>query len=160
MVHDADEAEKVSGASGAYSETFVDHADNPRNAGSMPDADAYASVLGACGDNMEMWIKIRNAKVHNATFWTDGCYSTIACGSAATELAKGKTLGEALAVSAGAIVKALDGLPDESVHCAALASSTLKKALIACLNLEREPWKRVYHRSHIQSLSFEQEDKK
>lgn len=146
MVHDADEAENVSGTRGAYSETFIDHADNPRNAGSMPDADAYASVLGACGDNMQMWLKVRNGKVHNATFWTDGCYSTIACGSAATELAKGKTLGEALAVSAEEIVKALGGLPDESVHCAGLASSSLKKALIEYMNLQREPWKKPYRR--------------
>ncbi|MFH1485588.1 MAG: iron-sulfur cluster assembly scaffold protein [Chloroflexota bacterium] len=142
----ADEEEKVSGSIDTHSDTFVDHADNPRNAGSISDADAYASVLGACGDNMEMWLKVRNGRVVNATFWTDGCGSTIACGSVATELARGKTIGEALSVSAEVIVKALGGLPKESIHCAGLVASTLKKALIEYLYLQKEPWKKAYRR--------------
>ena len=55
-----------------FSATVVDHATNPRNAGSMDDADAYASVLGPCGDNMEMWLKARDGRVKDVTFWTDG----------------------------------------------------------------------------------------
>lgn len=93
-----------------FSVAVIDHAANPRNAGSMDDADAYASVLGPCGDNMEMWLEARNGMVKNVTFWTDGCSATIACGSMATELAKGKTLGEALAISADVIAISLGGL--------------------------------------------------
>ncbi|OGO05195.1 MAG: hypothetical protein A2Y91_00700 [Chloroflexi bacterium RBG_13_54_8] len=117
---------------------------NPRNAGSIPDADAHASVLGPCGDNMEIWLKVRDGQVTEATFWTDGCGATIACGSMATELAKGKTLGEALAINAEVIAVKLGGLPDEHIHCAGLASLTLKKAIIEYMNLQREPWKKAY----------------
>jgi nitrogen fixation NifU-like protein len=129
-----------------FSETAIDHAMNPRNVGSMPDADANASVLGPCGDSMEIWLKIRGDKVIEATFWTDGCGSSIACGSMATELARGKTVREALAISAEVIVRNLGGLPSDSLHCAGLASSTLKKALIEYMNLQKEPWKKAYHK--------------
>jgi len=127
-----------------FSEIVIDYATNPRNVGCMPDADAHASVLGPCGDNMEIWLKVRDGEVVNAAFWTDGCSATIACGSMATELAKGKTLGEALAINAEVIAVKLGGLPDEHIHCAGLASLTLKKAIIEYMNLQREPWKRAY----------------
>ena len=129
-----------------FSETVIDHASNPRNAGSMDEADAYASVLGPCGDNMEMWLKARDGRVKDATFWTDGCGASIACGSMATELAKGKTLGEALAISAEVIAMNLGGLPDDHAHCAGLASLILKKTIIEYMNLQKEPWKRDYQR--------------
>ncbi|NWF77945.1 MAG: iron-sulfur cluster assembly scaffold protein [Chloroflexi bacterium] len=129
-----------------FSAAVIDHASNPRNARSMDDADAYASVLGPCGDNMEMWLKARDGRVKDVTFWTDGCGATIACGSMATELAKGKTLGEALAISAEVIAMKLGGLPDDHAHCAGLASLTLKKAIIEYMNLQKEPWKRAYKR--------------
>lgn len=124
----------------------IDHATNPRNAGSMDDADAYASVLGSCGDNMEMWLRARDGKVIAISFWTDGCTSTIACGSMVTELAKGKTLGEALTLSAEIIFKSLGGLPKNHVHCAGLASLTLKKTIIEYLNFKKEPWKKAYQK--------------
>jgi nitrogen fixation NifU-like protein len=130
-----------------FSAIVIDHATKPRNAGSMDNADAYASVWGPCGDNMEMWLKARDGIVKSVTFWTDGCDATIACGSMATELAKGKTLGEALAISAEVIARSLGGLPDDHIHCAGLASLTLKKAIIEYMNLQKEPWKRAYRRS-------------
>jgi nitrogen fixation NifU-like protein len=131
-------------AGNIFSDILVDHSTHPRNAGDIPDADSYASVLGACGDNMEMWLKIQENKVKELVFWTDGCEATIACGSMATELAKGKTLGEAIAINADVIAKSLGGLPDDHTHCAGLASLTLKKVLIEYLNLEKEPWKKAY----------------
>ena len=112
-----------------FSATVIDHATNPRNAGSMDDADAYASVLGSCGDNMEMWLRAKDGRVKDVTFWTDGCSATIACGSMSTELAKDKTLGEALAISTEIIFRSLGGLPKNHIHCAGLASLTLKKAM-------------------------------
>ncbi|MFC2044529.1 iron-sulfur cluster assembly scaffold protein [Chloroflexota bacterium] len=129
-----------------YSEKVIDHATNPRNAGNIDDADAYASVLGPCGDNMEMWLKVRDGVIKDVTFWTDGCGATIACGSIATELAKNKTLGQALAISAEVIAGHLGGLPDSNVHCAGLASLTLKKVIIEYMNLQKEPWKKAYRR--------------
>jgi nitrogen fixation NifU-like protein len=131
-----------------YSETVVDHATHPRNVGNMEDADAYASVLGSCGDNMEMWLKAKNGMVKEITFWTDGCGATIACGSITTELAIGKTFGEALTISAEVIVKNLGGLPKNHIHCAGLASLTLKKTIIKYLNFQREPWKKAYEKNY------------
>lgn len=131
---------------GNFSKTVVDHATHPRNAGSMDDADAYASVLGSCGDNMEMWLKAGDGKIKAVSFWTDGCEATIACGSIATELAKGKTLGEALTINAEVIFKSLGGLPKNHIHCAGLASLTLKKVIIEYMNLQKDPWKKAYQR--------------
>lgn len=131
-------------SSNTFSEIFVDHATNPRNVGSIPNADAYVSVRGPCGDNMEMWLKTSDGTVKDVTFWTDGCGATIACGSMATKLAKGKTLGEALAISAEVIARSLGGLPDDHAHCAGLASLTLKKVIIEYMNLQKEPWKKAY----------------
>jgi nitrogen fixation NifU-like protein len=130
-----------------FSEIVVDHATNPRNVGSIPDADVYASVLGPCGDNMEVWLKVRDDHIKQITFWTDGCGATIACGSIATELARDKTLGEALAISAEVIARSLGGFPENHIHCAGLASLTLKKTIIEYMNLQKEPWKRAY-RNH------------
>lgn len=128
------------------SKQVIDHATHPRNAGSIDDADAYASVLGSCGDNMEMWLKANDGKVKNVTFWTDGCEATIACGSIATELARNKTLGEALAISAEVIFENLGGLPKNHIHCAGLASLALKKVIIEYLDLQKDPWKKNYQR--------------
>jgi nitrogen fixation NifU-like protein len=129
-----------------FTAATIDHATNPRNAGNMDNADAYASVIGPCGDTMKMWLKARDGIVKDVTFWSDGCGATIACGSIATELAKGKTLGEALNISAGTIAGSLGGLPQDHSHCAGLASLTLKKTIIDYMDLQREPWKKAYRR--------------
>jgi nitrogen fixation NifU-like protein len=130
-----------------FSETVIDHATRPRNAGSLDGADAHALVRGPCGDNMEMWLKARDGIIKNITFWTDGCGATIACGSVVTEMAMGKTLGEALAISAGVIVDSLGGLPEGHLHCAGLAALTLKKVIIEYMDIQREPWKKAYGRN-------------
>jgi nitrogen fixation NifU-like protein len=130
-----------------FSEAVIDHATKPRNAGSLDGADAHALVIGPCGDNMEMWLKARDGVVKNITFLTDGCGATIACGSVATEMAMGKTLGEALAISAEVITRNLGGLPDDHIHCAGLAALTLKKTIIQYMDIQREPWKKAYERN-------------
>jgi nitrogen fixation NifU-like protein len=130
-----------------FSAAVIDHATRPRNVGSMEGADAHALVRGPCGDNMEMWLKARDGVVKNLTFWTDGCGATIACGSVATEMGKGKTLGEALAISAEVITRSLGGLPDDHIHCAGLAALTLKKTIIQYMDIQREPWKKAYGRN-------------
>ena len=130
-----------------FSAAVIDHASNPRNAGAMDDADAYAEVFGPCGDKMEMWLKVKDGRVKDVTLWSSGCGATIACGSMATELAKDKTLGEALAISAEVIAGRLGGLPEDHAHCAGLASLTLKKVIIEYMNLQKEPWKKAYRRT-------------
>jgi nitrogen fixation NifU-like protein len=82
-----------------YSETAVEHSMNPRNLGDMEDADGFAKVTGSCGDTMEIWLKVKNGSIANASFLTDGCGTSIASGSMVTELAKGKSVSEAQRLS-------------------------------------------------------------
>jgi nitrogen fixation NifU-like protein len=130
-----------------YTEVVIDHAQNPRNVGSIPDADGFASVTGPCGDTMEIWLKVQNGAIKQATFWTDGCGTSIAAGSMVTELAKGKNIANALRISQQDVLDALGGLPEDSLHCALLAANTVKEAAKDYLATRNEPWKRAYRKT-------------
>jgi len=129
-----------------YSDAVVDRAMNPRNVGNMENANGFATVTGPCGDTMEIWIKVKNDRILEATFMTDGCGTTIAAGSMATELAKGINVIQAQRISQQDVLEALGGLPEESKHCALLAANTLREAVKDYLALKNEPWKRAYKR--------------
>lgn len=130
-----------------YTDTVIDHAMNPRNVGSIPNADGFACVTGPCGDTMEIWLSIRDGRIRNATFWTDGCGTTIAAGSMATEIVKGKSISKGFQLTQDDILNELGGLPEESVHCALLAANTLREAIRDYIALKNEPWKRAYQNS-------------
>jgi len=121
-----------------YSETTIEHAQNPRNVGNMNDADGFARVTGPCGNTVEIWLKVENDAIAEATFTTDGCETSIASGSMVTEMAKGKRISEALKISQSDVLSALDGLPEESEHCALLAANTLRKAIKDYLAIKKE----------------------
>jgi len=127
-----------------YSEKLIDHAMNPRNVGEIPNADGYGSAVGSCNDSMEIWLRVRGGRLLEVRFWTEGCAETIAAGSALTEMAKGKSPLEALKIMPEDVIAALDGLPPQSHHCAALAVNALRAAIQNYFALEREPWKRLY----------------
>jgi len=127
-----------------YAEPFIKHSMEPQNVGDMENADSYVSVMGSCGDNMELWLKVRDNVITDATFLTDGCSATIACGSMLTAKVKNKTLGEAQTISAKVLIEELGGLPEDHIHCAGLAALTLKKAVMEYLYLQKEPWKKPY----------------
>jgi len=101
-----------------YSEAAIDHAMNPRNVGTMENANGFAMVTGPCGDTMEIWLRVKNDSILEATFMTDGCGTTIAAGSMITELVKGKNVIQVQKISQQDVLKALGGLPEESRHCA------------------------------------------
>lgn len=130
-----------------YTQTVIDLWQNPKNFRRIDSPDGYASIKGSCGDTMEMFIKMKDKKISECTFNTDGCGTTLACGSAATELAINKTFFHAIA-SAGtdAILKKLGGLPKEDVHCAQLAAETLRKALADQLYQKQNPWKKQFRK--------------
>ena len=130
-----------------YSEVVIEHAQNPRNVGSISNADGFARVTGPCGDTMEIWLRVRDGTVKNATFWTDGCGTTIAAGSMVTELVQGKTIANALRTTQQDVLDALGGLPEESVHCALLAANTLKETIKDYLTFRNEPWKKAYRKT-------------
>ena len=129
-----------------YSETTIDHAMNPRNLGEMENADGFGKITGPCGDTMEIWLRVKNGTVAEATFLTDGCGTSIASGSMITELAKRTSISMAQKISQQNVLSALGGLPEESQHCAILAANTLKAAIRDYLAMEREPWKRGYRK--------------
>lgn len=129
-----------------YNETVIDHALNPRNAGSIPGADGYAGTAASDGDSLQMWLNVEDNRITQASFWTDGCAATVASASIVTELVKGKPVLEALRVSRKDVLDALGGLPEGNLHCALLAASTLKEAVRDYLALRKEPWKKAYRR--------------
>ena len=130
-----------------YSAKVIDHAMNPRNLGVMENADGYAAgSLGHCGDTMEIWLKMEGSRISRASFMTDGCANSIACGSAITGIAAGKDIQEALLINQQAVIDALDGLPEEDRHCAVNTVNTLKAAIRDYLDTLKEPWKKAYRK--------------
>ena len=113
-----------------YSDKVMDHFMNPRNVGEIADADGVGEVGNAkCGDIMKMYLKIKDGKIDDVKFETFGCASAIASSSMATELIKGKTIDEALAVTNKQVVDELDGLPAHKLHCSVLAEDAIKAAV-------------------------------
>ena len=113
-----------------YTETVMDHFTHPRNVGEIPDASGVGEVGNAkCGDIMKMYLKIKDDRIEDAKFETFGCGSAIASSSMATELIKGKTVDEALAVTNKQVVDALGGLPAYKLHCSVLAEESIKAAV-------------------------------
>lgn len=111
-----------------YSAIARDHAEHPRNWGALERFDGRARITGPCGDTMVFWVTVHNDTVENVSFVTDGCGSSLACGSMATALAEGKTLEDATALQQRDILKALGEFPAASEHCALLAAVTLSAA--------------------------------
>ena len=113
-----------------YTDTVMDHFMNPRNVGEIPDADGVGEVGNAkCGDIMKMYIKVKDNRIDDVKFETFGCGSAIASSSMATEMIKGKTIDEALAVTNKQVVEALGGLPAHKLHCSVLAEEAIKSAI-------------------------------
>ena len=113
-----------------YSEKVMDHFRNPRNVGEIENADGVGQVGNAkCGDIMRRTLKIDDGVITDAKFTTFGCGSAIATSSIATEMIKGRSINEALALSNRAVVEALDGLPPAKLHCSVLAEQAVKAAL-------------------------------
>ena len=116
----------------AYAEKVRDHFRNPRNIGSIPEANGVGEVGSAkCGDIMKIYLKINdNDIIEDVTFETFGCGSAIASSSMATEMIKGKHVSEAIKLSNKAVIEALEGLPPQKIHCSVLAEQAIKAALV------------------------------
>lgn len=127
-----------------YSEPVINHAMNPRNMDTMDGADGYARFTGTCGDTIEIFLKIRDDMITEATFLTDGCGTTVASGSMVTELAKGRHVQRVHRISQKDVLEALGGLPEEDEHCALLAASAMRLAVHEYLSSKNQPWKRMY----------------
>ena len=112
-----------------YSQKVLERFALPRNQGALPKCDGHARITGPCGDTMEFWLQVQGAVLARVSFETDGCGSSLAAGSMATELATGRTVEEALHINQQTILDALDGLPESHRHCGLLSAMTLKAAI-------------------------------
>ena len=116
-----------------YSEALIEHGTNPRNYGAIDHPDGYAKITGPCGDTVEMFLRVLNGTVEEATFNTDGCLFSIAACSVAAEMAKGKTVPECIGINQSAILGRLEKMPKDHEHCALLAAMVMQKALGKCI---------------------------
>jgi nitrogen fixation NifU-like protein len=112
-----------------YSAKVLEQVHNPQYLGRMEAPDAQAVLTGWCGDTMEMYLRLNGHTIQRATFMTDGCGPSVACGNMLATLVQGATLDEASQLRPRDLLLALDGLPEESTHCAELAVNTLRKAI-------------------------------
>lgn len=113
-----------------YTEKVMDHFKNPRNMGEIPDADGVGTVGNpVCGDLMTVYIKIKVDRLVDIKFKTFGCGAAIATSSMITELAKGKTIEEAMKITRGDVADNLGGLPPIKMHCSNLAADALHAAI-------------------------------
>jgi nitrogen fixation protein NifU and related proteins len=112
-----------------YSESVIDYGTHPRNCGILDRPDGYAKVTGPCGDTVEIFLHIRDGRIGDIRYTTDGCMTSHTAVSTATEMVRGKDLRECLKINQGSILDHLGGLPNDSRHCALLAAITLRKAL-------------------------------
>jgi len=113
-----------------YSKKVMDHFMNPRNMGEIPDADGVGTVGNpVCGDLMSVYIKVKDNRLEDVKFKTFGCGAAIATSSMITELAKGKTIEDALEITRKDVADSLDGLPPVKMHCSNLAADALHAAI-------------------------------
>ena len=113
----------------AFSAKAKEHGRNPTHCGRMENPDAHAAKVGWCGEVMEMYLRLDGAHIAEATFWADGCLSTMACGDMLMTLVQGKPLEDALEIAPEMVISALDGLPFNSHHCAELSVETFREAV-------------------------------
>jgi len=113
-----------------YSDKVLDHFRNPRNVGELEEADGVGTVGNpVCGDVMTIYIKVEEDRISDIRFKTFGCGAAIATTSMTTELAKGKTLDEALKITREQVAEELGGLPPVKMHCSNLAADALHEAI-------------------------------
>ena len=126
--------------SSMYSEKVLEHFHNPHNTGEIENADGIGEVGNPqCGDMMRITIKVKDNRLEDIKWKTLGCGAAIATSSVMTDLAKGKTLEEALALTRDNVASALDGLPPAKMHCSNLATDGLRAAIEDYMNKTGKP---------------------
>ena len=127
-------------SNGMYNDTVLEHFKNPRNVGEIESADGVGIYMSDfCGDITKFWIRVGDGRITDVKYRTQGCAASIACGSMLTELAKNRTVDEVLEIKKDDIVSALNGLPEQKVHCSVLADDALKDAIRDYLSRNKLP---------------------
>lgn len=113
-----------------YSERLIQEFRNPQNVGEIEAPDGFATHNSEeCGDYLELYLRIDGGKILDAKFKTFGCAAAIASSSVLTRMVIGRTIEEAEKITKEDVVRALDGMPEQKVHCSLLAVDALRKAL-------------------------------
>ncbi len=108
---------------------IIELLNNPKFFGRMNDPTGSSYLKGPCGDSMEFYLVIEDEKITDVKYYTEGCGATRACSAMVAYMAYGKTVNEALTISAGEVIMRLKGLPNDHLHCSILAVSTLYRAI-------------------------------
>ncbi|MDD4980109.1 MAG: iron-sulfur cluster assembly scaffold protein [Candidatus Omnitrophica bacterium] len=112
-----------------YPTEVISLLNSPKFFGRMNDPTASSYLKGPCGDSMEFYLVIEDKRITDIRYYADGCGATRACAAMVAYLAYGKTVNEALNISAGEVIKRLKGLPEDHLHCSILSVSTLYRAI-------------------------------
>jgi nitrogen fixation protein NifU and related proteins len=124
--------------------TLINHLMNPRNVGELADPDGEATLSGICEDTVRIQLKLEEDRIDDIRFTTNGCSATMACGSMVTDMARGRSVQEAMEIVGKRVIEAFGGMPIEHTHCADLAANTMRAALRDAIDKSKEPWKRLY----------------
>lgn len=114
----------------SYSERLIEYGTNPENARPLEKHDGYGTFTAEdCGDTVEVWLRVRDGRVEEATFRTTGCLPTYASVAAAVALARGRPVRDCLRINQSAIIEELGGMPEPDRHCALHAARAFQRAL-------------------------------
>ncbi len=127
-----------------YSDEVLKNWLDPQYMGEISRPEGYAKLTGSCGDEMAFSLRVRDEKIMDVKFSTGGCITSIAAGNAGAQLISGRTIDEALMLTAADVLMALHGLPPEDEHCAQLAMDVIKEAIRDYFLSRREPWRKDY----------------
>ena len=126
-----------------YSEKVMEHFTNPRNVGEIDDPDGVGEEGNpVCGDMMTFYIKVKDNRLEDVKFKTFGCGAAIAVSSMVSEMAKGKTLEEAMKITPRSVADELEGLPKQKFHCSNLGAQALNKAIKDYVSKKKEGGKK------------------
>ena len=128
VVEDKGSVREMLSGSG-YSQKAIDYYLEQSNMGSLSDADQVSELTGPCGDTMKVYLKLEEGRIQDAKIQVLGCPGAVASAMVAMDLAKGRTIEEALEIKDRDIVRILEELPEQKVHCVRLAVKALEKAL-------------------------------
>lgn len=127
-----------------HSERFLEMAFRTDRDERIRHPDAYAKNTGDCGDSIEIFLTIHNNKINTISFMIDGCINTRACANMLGDMIENRSIRQAWKITPEDIVRALETLPEESLHCAELAAGSLYRALTRHETFRRDPWKKNY----------------
>lgn len=140
----------------SYSKKVLAHFRKPHNLGKIKNADGVGEVGNlSCGDVMKLYIKVADNKISDVKFETYGCAAAIATSSITTDLVKGKTIDEALAMTNKEVIDSLDGLPPIKIHCSLLSVDALNEAIYDYLSKSKGKIPDFLETRHLRMITLQ-----